>query len=127
MRAIDHVVQTVKHVSRKGGPACVVRLEPSPLRFVRLVDENGIGMHPYELRAVTETGDEIDFLDEYGNHEGSVVRTDRHGCATMRGLPRSGCKLIAEFGGESDGKKKTREFTLPAGAGIDARFELVWR
>ncbi|MEQ1632104.1 MAG: hypothetical protein ABL997_07005 [Planctomycetota bacterium] len=126
-RAIDHVVQAVKFTARKGGPACTVRLEPSPLRFVRLVDENGIGMHPYELRGVTEAGEEIEFVDEHGNYEGSVVRTDRHGCATMRGLPRSGCTLIAEFGGETDGKRKEREFALPAGAGLDARFDLVWK
>lgn len=126
-RAIDHVVQTTKFATRKGGPTCTIRLEPSPLRFVRLVDENGVGLHPYEIHAVTEAGEEIEFVDEYGNYDSSVVRTDRHGCTTMRGLPRSGCKLIAEFSGESDGKPKIREFALPAGAGVDARFDLVWK
>jgi hypothetical protein len=124
---VDHVFRTVEHVSRAGEPKFVMRLEPSPLRFVRVIDEHGVGMHPCRVAGRTEAGAEIQWIDEYGRPDDEDVRTDRHGCAVLRGLPRGGCRLVVRSGGDADDEKPRREFDLPAGAGVDARFDLVWK
>lgn len=124
VRAIDRVVHRETIVVSPGMPVLVVRLEPSPLRFVRVVDVRGLPCWAAEIGAVA-AGQEIEFTDQLGHSEGSICRTDRNGRATLRGLPPRTCTLVVTRG-EGDDEQR-REFVLPPEAGRSDVFDLVWR
>jgi hypothetical protein len=130
-RAIDYVFYEQRVTVGAAPMTHEARMERSPLRFVVVRDANGGVLWPAEVRAETTSGQEVDWIDEYGNHDGSVLRTDRNGHVTLRGLSSGAYTLLIERGDpsrrESDGKPKPQRFELPAGAGLDAPFELVWR
>ena len=99
------------------------RLEKSPLRFVRVIDGASTPMPQLEIQALDEDGNELEFLDEYGNFDSSVIDTDRDGRAVLRGLPRRACRLVVE----KQGVAQKQEFALPADKGLVEVFDLVWK
>jgi hypothetical protein len=109
------------------GPAATrweIRLQPSPLRFVRVRDGRGAPVWPAEVSARAEDGGEISWVDANGHWSGRSLRTDRGGCVTLRGLPLRAHTLVVARGSRGDGAR--REFALTATDGVDARLELVW-
>ena len=123
VRALDHAL-FVKKVQVGGGPMVFeARLEKSPLRFVRVIDGASTPMPQLEIQALDEDGNELEFLDEYGNFDSSVIDTDRDGRAVLRGLPRRACRLVVE----KQGVAQKQEFALPADKGLVEVFDLVWK
>ena len=123
VRALDHAL-FVQKVQVGGVPMVFeARLEKSPLRFVRVIDGASTPMPQLEIQAFDEDGNELEFLDEYGNFDSSVIDTDRDGRAVLRGLPRRACKLVVE----KDGVAQKQEFALPADKGLVEVFDLVWK
>jgi len=128
-RAIDYQVYEQEITVGNAPVTHEVRMERSPLRFVVLRDESGAPFWPAEVRAQRKEGVDLDWIDEHGNYEGAVLRTDRNGSVTMRGLSAGAYTLVVERGNpsnyETDGKP--RRLALPDGAGIDSAFEIVVR
>ncbi len=122
VRALDYVLFAQTLQVGATAPTVVAQLEPSPLRFVRVVDPAGAPIAGAAIAAVDADGDPIDLLDEHGNYSGPE-RTSRGGRAVLRGLPRRACKLIVERGEPAT----QQTFELPAEAGRDAIFDLAWR
>lgn len=106
-------------------PRCALRLQPSPLRFVRVRDARGAPVWPAEVRARAADGTDLAWIDEFGRWDGTVLRTDRNGCVTLRGLQTGAHTLVVARGTRGDGP--SQEFAIEATAGLDARLELVWR
>jgi len=106
-------------------PRCELRLQPSPLRFVRVRAARGAPIWPAEVRARTAAGADVGWIDEFGRWDGTVLRTDRNGCVTLRGLPPGAHTLVIARGPRGEGS--SQEFALAATAGVDARCELDWR
>lgn len=129
VRAIDYVLYEQEVTVGNAPTTHEARLERSPLRFVVLRDESGAPLWPAEVRVQLEEGVNLDSIDEHGNYAGEVLRTDRNGHVTMRGLSGGAYTLVVERGNpsnyETDGKP--RRLALPAGAGIDSAFEIVVR
>ena len=106
-------------------PRCALRLQPSPLRFVRVRDARGAPVWPAEVRARAADGADVGWIDEFGRWGGTVLRTDRNGCVTLRGLPTGAHTLVVARGTRGEGP--SQQFAVDATAGLDARLELVWR
>ena len=126
-RAIDYQIYEQEITVGNAPTTHEVRMERSPLRFVVLRDANGVPFWPAEVRAQRKDGVDLDWIDEHGNYEGAVLRTDRNGGVTMRGLSSGAYTLVVERGNpsnyETDGKP--RRLALPDGAGIDSAFDIV--
>ena len=129
VRAIDYVLYEQEVTVGNAPTTHEARMERSPLRFVVLRDESGAPFWPAEVRVQLKEGVNLDSIDEHGNYAGEVLRTDRNGHVTMRGLSGGAYTLVVERGNpsnyETDGKP--RRLSLPAGAGIDSAFEIVVR
>lgn len=129
VRAIDYVLYEQEVTVGNAPTTHEARMERSPLRFVVLRDESGAPFWPAEVRVQLQEGVNLDSIDEHGNYAGEVLRTDRNGHVTMRGLSGGAYTLVVERGNpsnyETDGKP--RRLALPAGAGIDSAFEIVVR
>ncbi len=129
VRAIDYVLYEQEVTVGNAPTTHEARMERSPLRFVVLRDPSGAPFWPAEVRVQLKEGVNLDSLDEHGNYAGEVLRTDRNGHVTMRGLSGGAYTLVVERGNpsnyETDGKP--RRLALPAGAGIDSAFEIVVR
>ena len=129
VRAIDYVLYEQEVTVGNAPTTHEARMERSPLRFVVLRDESGAPFWPAEVRVQLKESVNLDSIDEHGNYAGEVLRTDRNGHVTMRGLSGGAYTLVVERGNpsnyETDGKP--RRLSLPAGAGVDSAFEIVVR
>lgn len=123
--AIGYAAFEQRLVVGPAAPRCALRLRPSPLRFVRVRDARGAPVWPAEVRARAADGGDVEWIDEFGRWDGTVLRTDRNGCVTLRGMPTGAHTLVVARGARGDGP--SQEFALEAAAGLDARCELVWR
>lgn len=121
MRKRDHVVHTVTTANVPRGPLVLdLRLPPSPVLFVRVVDGAGTAIADAEIGVVGGDGELLTLLDAAGNYEGDDVTTNDLGRADLRGAPAGVLRLRVSRGDEK------REFDVPASAGRDGVFEARW-
>jgi hypothetical protein len=120
-RARDHVVRTEKvRVDGPDAPLFELKLLPSPLRFLRVVDESGAPVARAQLSALDARGEAIDLLDAWGNEQW-MEATDGHGRAVVRGLPIGALKVSVKVG------EAVQLFEVPATGGRETVFDLTWR
>ena len=123
--AIGYAEFEQRFVVGPAAPRRELRLQRSPLRFVRVRDARGAPVWPAEVRARTANGADVGWIDAFGRWDGTVLRTEANGCVTLRGMPTGAHTLVVARGQRGDGP--SQEFALDATAGLDARLELVWR